>query len=338
MKKGLCFVACVLVFLCISTIVFGGGAKEADKYPERDITGVIMWGAGGATDVVIRALVPHAEKELKRSIVLVNRTGGTGAVATQYVYSQPSDGYTLLCGAENPQLYRILKLLDLDYRDFYPVNISAMGVGAFVVNADAPWKDFKELLDFIHQNPGKLKMGITGIGGLPFTATAMIQTVTKFDVVKVPFDGEGPGITALLGKHVDMMPVGIGAAQEHVRAGRLKVLALLAKSPVEGLPYPLITQYLPELEKFLPWGPFYGVWVKKDVPDPIKQKLVAAFKVAAANPEFKKVMENRGNVVLNIAGEEAQKFLNQWQSVTAWIYEAAGEAKVSPASVGIPKP
>ena len=101
---------------------------------------------------------------------------------------------------------------------------------------------------------------------------------------------------------------------------------------------PPITQDLPGIAKYLPWGPFYGVFVKRDVPDAAKAKLVAAFKTAAANPKFVELMNGRSNVIMNISGAEADAYLKKWQSVTAWTLQDAGVAKKSPADLGIAKP
>ncbi len=314
-------------------------AAYAAEYPEKDLQGVIMWGAGGATDNVARAITPNVEPFLKKQIILINKPGGTGAISTQYVFSQPADGYTLLIGAENPQVHRILQLSDIDYKDFYPINILGRGVGVIVANNDTPWKSFKDLVEDAKKRPGEIKMGSTGPGGLPYTVGAMIKTVTDFDVTAVPFKGEGPGVTALLGGHVDFMPVGITAAREHIRAGRVKALALVSATPITGSEeIPLITKDYPDFERYLPWGPFYGVWCKKDVPDEIKMKLVAAFKEGASQPQFQKFLNDFDTVPMNISGEEADAFLKKWQSVTNWMYEYAGATKVSPAEFGIPKP
>ena len=101
----------------------------AQTWPPRDLTGIIMWGAGGATDVVARALTPHVEAALGAKIVLQNRPGGVGAIATQAVHAAPADGLTLLYGAENPQLHKVLGLAQIDYAEFFPVNVIARGVG-----------------------------------------------------------------------------------------------------------------------------------------------------------------------------------------------------------------
>lgn len=308
----------------------------AQGFPERELSGIIQWGAGGATDVVSRALTPGAEEALGKKIVLQNKPGGVGAIATNYVNQQAGDGYTLLFGAENPQLHPILGISELDYSKFYPVNIVGRGNVLVVTTPDKPWKTFKDLLADAQAHPGKIKQASTGTGGLPFTVGAMISTVAKFPVTSVPFDGDGPGVTALLGGHVDLMFVGAGAAAEHIKAGRLKALAVVDEKPFGS--FPPITNDLPALEKYLPWGPFYGVFVKKDTPDAAKARLTAAFKKAVDDPKFKELMVARGNVVMNLSGAEAESFLKKWQSVTAWTYQEVGVAKKNPADLGIAKP
>lgn len=309
---------------------------SAQTYPDRELSGIIQWGAGGATDVVARSLVPLAEEALGKKIVLQNKAGGVGAIATNFVNQQASDGYTLLIGAENPQLHPILGISDLDYSKFYPVNIIGRGNVLAVTTVDKPWKNFKDLLADVQANPGKIKQGSTGTGGLPFTVSSMISTVAKFPTTSVPFAGDGPGVTALLGGHVDFMFVGVGAAAEHIKAGRLKALAAISSEAYEGTPP--ITDALPAIGKYLPWGPFYGVFVKKDTPDAAKAKLTAAFKKAASDPKFTTFMKDRGNVTMNISGAEAEAFLKKWQSVTSWTYQEVGVAKVNPGTLGIAKP
>jgi tripartite-type tricarboxylate transporter receptor subunit TctC len=328
-------------FLGAAVLSLVAGLATAAPFPEREITGVIMWGAGGAMDVVSRAVTPHAEAALGKKIILVNKPGGTGAISTNFVNNAPADGYTLLYGAENPQLHQVLALADFGYEKFFPVIVFGRGVAVIVVKADAPWNTLKDFVEDAKKRPGKLKMGSTGPGGLPHTVGSMLNSVTKFQVISVPFDGEGPGLTALMGGHVDMMPVGAGAATENIKAGRVKALAVVdgAAMPIAGFPSiaPITTDY-PEFAKFLPWGPFYGVFVKRDTPDDIKATLVKAFKTAGDNPQFQTLMKERGNVLMNLSGADADAFMKKWQSVTGWVLQDVGAAKVSPEKFGIPRP
>lgn len=314
------------------------GAR-AQAFPTRELTGIIMWGAGGATDVVARALTPPAEAALGQSIVLQNRPGGGGAISVQAVASAPADGYTLLYGAENPQLHKVLGIGTRDYGDFFPVNVTARGVAVVVANKDKPWTTMKDVVAEAQRNPGRVKMGATGPGGLPHVVGAMINTVTQMRVIAVPFDGEGPGLTALQGGHVDFMPVGLGAAAEHIRAGRVKPLAVVNTEAVPTLPdVPPITVDLPGMARLLPWGPFYGVWVRRDAPEAARARLVAAFRTAAGSEGFTTLMRNAGNIMMNISGEEADAFLRRWQSVTSWTLQEAGAARRSPEEFGIARP
>ncbi len=311
----------------------------AQAFPDRELTGIIMWGAGGATDVVARAVAPYAEEALGRKIVMQNKAGGAGAIATNFVHNAQSDGYTLLLGAENPQLHPVLALGELDYSRFYPVNVLGRGIAVIVVNNDTPWRSMKDLIADANQRPGKIKMGGTGPGGLPHTVGAMLNSISRIKVISVPFDGEGPGLTALQGGHVDFMPVGVGAAADHIKAGRVRAIAVVNTEPLASMPnVPPITADLPDFARFLPWGPFYGVWVKRDTPDAAKTALVKAFKVAADNPKFQTLMEARGNLMMNISGDEADAFLKRWQSITTWTLQEAGATKKSPEAFGIPKP
>lgn len=314
-------------------------APALAEYPEREVLGVVMWGAGGATDTVARAVNPAAEEALGKPIVVLNKSGGAGAISTAFVSAAPADGYTFLYGAENPQLHGVMGVSDIDYGDMYPINILGRGVAVIAVPADSEYQTLNDLLDDIRANPGSVKMGSTGPGGLPSTIGALISNATDFQVTAIPFDGEGPGLTAMLGGEVDFMPTGISAAAEQVKAGNMRALAVVNPEPVDTLPdVPAITDTLPDMERFLPWGPFYGVFVRADVPDDVKATLTESFSTAATDETFLELMANRGNVVMNMSGQEAVEFLEKWQQVTVWALQDTGAAKVNPEELGIARP
>ena len=319
-------------------LAMGAGAALAD-YPTKEIQGIIQWGAGGSTDTVARAVTPHAEKVLGGTIVMQNLTGGVGAIALNKVAEDPADGYTLLFGAENPLLYKVMKLGDKDYSDFVPVNLLARGTPILVARPDAPFNTFPEMIAYINANPKAVKFGSTGPGGLPSVVTAMINAKTPVDVTFVPYDGDGPALTGLLGGAIDVMPAVLGAAIENIKAGKMKPIALFDVNPTPALPdVPTITSTNPEFADFLPWGPFFGVFAKKGTPDDVVAKLTAAYAEATKHPDFVALIEGRGFTMMSISGEEAQKFLADWQSTTTWLIHDAGLAKASPADFGIPKP
>ncbi|KND21035.1 tricarboxylate transport protein TctC [Pannonibacter phragmitetus] len=309
------------------------------EYPDKEIQGIIQWGAGGSTDTVMRAVTPHAEQALGGKIIMQNVTGGVGALALNMVEAGDADGYTILFGAENPLLYKVMKLGEKDYSDFTPINVLARGIPILVARPDAPFNTFQEMITYINANPKAVKFGSTGPGGLPSVVTAMINQKTPIDVTFVPYDGDGPALTALQGGAIDVMPAVLGAAVENIKAGTMKPIALFDVEPTPALPdVPTIVSTNPEFAELLPWGPFFGIFVKKGTPDDVVAKLVAAYQEGAKNEDFLKLMDSRGFKMMSYSGAEAEDFLSKWQSTTSWLVWEAGLAKASPEEFGIPKP
>ena len=326
------------VFVALLTIGLAVPAQAAD-FPTKDISGIIQWGAGGATDNVSRATTPYVENALGKQIVLQNKPGATGAVGLMQVYNQPADGYTLLYGAENPTLYKVLDISQIDYDAFYPVLLIARNVGVIVCNNDQPWKTLGDLFADAKKNPGQLKMGSTGPGGLPHVVSSMLKATSGVTFNHIVYQGEGPLTTAILGGHIQWTTMGMAAVREHLRAGRVRPLAIVSDTPVPGLEeVPLITATSADYKKFLPWGPFYGVFVKKEAPDAVKKALVDAFQKGLKDPKAQEFIANFGSIYMGISGAEAEKFLKQWQSTTTWLLQDAGATKFSPDKFGIPKP
>ena len=323
-------------------VAFGLSASvaTAQEYPTKEIQGIIQWGAGGSTDTVMRSVTPHAEAALGGTVVMQNMTGAVGAIALNYVADSKADGYTLLMGAENPMLYKIMGLGDKDYSEFTPINILARGTPILVANNDAPFDDYAGMMAYIRAHPGELKMGATGPGGLPSVITAMMNTVEgEMDVISVPYDGDGPALTALQGGAIDVMPAVLGASIESIRAGAMKPIAIFDVAQNAKLPdVPLVTSANEGYSKYLPWGPFFGVFTPKSTPDDGVATRRAAYPEGAAHPDSPKLTDHRGITIMGLSGAEANDFLSKWQQGTAWLLQDAGLAKASPEEFGIARP
>ena len=331
----------ILLITIISILLTGCNSKEKtniEGYPNRDLTGYIMWGAGGGTDNVARALTPLVEKVLGKSIVLQNKTGATGAIATQYVHDQKSDGYSVLYGAENPQLYGVMDISKLSYSDFEPIIIIGRETAIVVVSADSKYNNIEELIADAKANPNKVNLGTTGPGGLPFVVASLLKTASEVEFNQIPFDGDGPVVTALLGNHVDVTVTKLSAAGELLKAGKVKLLASISNDPIEGFEnVPAIGQELPEYSKYLPWGPFYGVFVNKDTPEDVVDKLKIAYKQAFDEDQYQNFLQNAAIKPMGISGNEAKEFLQEWQKISSWLLYDSGGAKISPDTLGIEK-
>lgn len=323
--------------ITLSALCFTMFAHAAD-YPTKNIQGIIQWGTGGSTDTVMRSVTPEAEKILGRDVILTNRSGGVGVIATKYVNARKADGYTLLMGAENPQLYKVLGLGDTDYSDMVPISVLAQGLSIFVAQNDAPYNNLKELVEYAKAHPNEVKVGSTGPGGLPSVLLSILKSADKFDVTSVPYQGDGPALTALLGGALDVMPAVYGAAQEYIRSGQIKVIGVMDTKPSAHIPdVKPVTEYYPQLAPQLPYSPFFGIWVKKGTPEDAVQKLAKAFNTSAESPEFKELLEKRGYIYLGLQGDDANEYLEKFRSISSWIAYDSGVAKYSPEKFGIKK-
>jgi tripartite-type tricarboxylate transporter receptor subunit TctC len=321
----------VLLVLLMTSALFAA-------YPEKNIQGIIMWGAGGGCDGVARAITPLAEKYLGKTIILQNKTGATGAVATTMVYNLPADGYTLLYSAENPATYRVLGLSPLSFNDFEPIIIPVEGAVVICVNPNTPYKTMRDLVEAAKKN-SKIKMGTSGTGGLPYVAAAMMNNIHNVHFNMIQFDGDGPGATAVMGGHADVMPLALSTSAEYIRAGRLRGLAVLRTTRVPQLPdVPAITEIYPEYKQYLPWGPFYGVFVKKGTPKEVVAKLTDAFTKAYNEPRFTEFVKNSGGFKMGLTGKKAVDFTKKFESTASWLIYKAGGAKKSPGEFNIPEP
>lgn len=310
------------------------------NYPDKNLSGVIAWGAGGGTDNASRALVPLAEKILKGKIIMQNKPGAAGALATATVYNSPADGYTLLFNAEGPAIYKVLGLGKYDYDDFEPIALMLYGIDVICVHPSTPYKTLDQLMKAAKNKPNTIKMATTGTGGVPFVLTSVFKSTKGASFNNVGFDGDGSGITALLGGHVDAMPISMmgAGAVDLIKTGKLRALAVVHDKRVSQLPnVPAITEVYPEFKKQLPIGHYYGVFVKKGTPKPIVEDLRKAFMTAIKDPHYVAFIKRVNALPLGLTGDEAMKFIKKNQSNVAWILHDAQATKVSPEKLGIPK-
>src|SRR5699024_1740745 len=223
----------------------------------------------------------------------------------------------------------ILSISERDYlTDFKPVTIIGQSYAGIVVKGDSEFETLEDLVTHAQEDPGDMVMGTSGEGGLPHVASAMLKSELNTEFNMVPYDGDGPLATALLGDEIDATVLAVSAAQEYVKSGDFKMLAVINNEPLDSLPdIPAITEAYPELEKYLPWGPFQGVFAHKDTPGNILNALTNAFEKAQEDKEFQEKLKNLGVDPLNINGEEAISYLEKNRSTSTWMLYDAGETE-----------
>ena len=305
-------------------------------YPEKDISGIIQWGAGGGTDSLMRPLATLAEAQLGVSIVVENKTGGTGSIATQYVYDQAADGYTLLMGAENPQLYSALDILELTYADFEPVFLIGDETVGVVVSKNSPYTSLTEIIDAALASPGTVTLSTTGTGGLPWEVASFLTAVTGATFNQIPYDSDATAKAAVLSGECDFTICKVQSGIEDYKAGELKFLSMLATEPVEQMSeVPLITAEYPDFEQYLPWGPFYGVFVKAGTDQAAIDTLSAAFETAFNDASYQDLLAGFNINALRYTGDEAKEYLDNWQTNTITALVNSGAITKTLSELGI---
>ena len=213
------------------------GASAFAQYPNKPIKLIVGFPPGGGSDAAARLTAAALTEKLGQPVVVENKAGANTILATQYVQSQPADGYTLLfvsaSFAINPSLY---KLPYDPEKDFAPVGLVAVVPLMLITNKDVPVKNVAELVALAKKEPGKLTYASFGQGSAAHLAGEMFCAMTGTDIVHVPFKGSGPAITELLGGRVTLFFPGIGSAMPLVRDGKLKGLAVSTGKRVATAP------------------------------------------------------------------------------------------------------
>jgi tripartite-type tricarboxylate transporter receptor subunit TctC len=266
-------------------------ASSWAEYPERPITILVGSDPGGPVDMVARGAAAAAQKELGKPIILENKGGGAGTVALGVLQSAKPDGYTL-CAVINQSIAVIPLMQKVPFRplkSFTPIAGYAIGEHTgLVVKSDAPWKTFKEFLEYARQNPGKVKYSSSGIG---MSAHLVMESIARKEGIKwvhVPYKGNPAAVTAVLGGHVDACTSGVDFVPQ-VRAGVLRVLLTHGRqrSPnFPGVPTAMELGYSITSENI------HSVVGPAGLPPSVVQKLETAFKKGAETPQFQSLIEH----------------------------------------------
>ena len=214
-------------------------AAQAQDWPTKPVRIVVPFAPGGTSSIVARSVAAEMEKGLGQPIIIDNRPGGGGNVAMQEVARADPDGYTLIIGhigtlAVNPFIFKTLPF-DTN-RDFAAVSLLAKVPNIFVVHADVPAKDLRELVALAKKQPGKLYYGSAGNGSAGHLAFEYLKLVAGMDMVHVPYKGTGPNLTDLLAGRTQATSAGTPALLPHVKAGKLRIVAVGAGQRLSTLP------------------------------------------------------------------------------------------------------
>lgn len=334
------------ILALILSVAIGAFAAvvEAAPWPTKPITLIVGFGAGGGTDVIARTLAQEMGDYLGQRVVVVNTTGAAGAVAGGEVSKKPADGYTWLGGSNNNGRWRPLGYTDLTFSDFYGF-FAATDAQGIVVLPDARWKTIEDLVAEIKANPKKLSYGVSGRGASGHLAGEMFLSALKLkgQAIAIPYSGAREAGTKLLAKECDFYVSGVADIRDFIDAGKMKVLGVFDADAVEiggKTPHiaPSLVKKWPEVEVCVPMNPIWGLQVSRQTPNEIVDKIAEAFVHAVKTDRFKTFAKQRGLTIFPHLGLIGDQNASKVESAYAWGFEGIGMAKVSPVSLGIPKP
>jgi tripartite-type tricarboxylate transporter receptor subunit TctC len=314
----------------VSALLVAGatlGGAHAQDYPNRPITLVVPYAAGGGNDVMARTVAEKMSRTLGQQIVVENRAGAGGTIATRQVAKAAPDGYTLVIGgtgtlAVNPTLYA-----NVGYdprKDFAPVGLIGTSALVVLVHPSVAANNIKELIALAKKDPGKLNYASAGVGSGIHLGTVLFEQMADVQLTHVPYRGTGPALTDLVGGHVAIyfssLPSAIGIARDR----KVRPLAVTGAKRSDVFPdVPTVAETLPGFEAVL----HYGIVAPAGTPRPIVDKLNAALREALAAPDTKERMAKDGTEPLPSTPDEYAADIDREETKWSAIVKKSG-AKV----------
>jgi tripartite-type tricarboxylate transporter receptor subunit TctC len=329
----------------VSYLLIRPGKADAANWPDKPITLVIMYAAGGGTDIIMRLLGKEMAAAKGWTVESINKPGAVGGIATNYVLHQPADGYTLLGAANFNKFVRVMGHTTSKQWEDWTTMQAAAAPASWSVRAESSLKSVDDVVKFAKANPGKLTISTSGTGGIWHEVAMQIADKLGIEVQFVPYKGGKPA--ALAGLQGEVM-VAAGGVPEHIellRAGKMINLFQCGTKDIkldDGKVLHSIGNLVPATKSILPVGSTYNLMMRRSVPVEIQNEITDAFKKAATSADFKAMAAKKYFELQLLTGEAADKRAAQLETITAFLFNKYREqigGKVKTAKeLGLPAP
>ncbi len=315
-----------LVQAAALAVAMAGSSAMAQAWPNKPISLIVPFPAGGTTDVLARALGEKLAQSLGQPVIVENKPGAGATLGADFVAKSKPDGYTLLMGAVHhtiaPSVY---KKLPYDFqKDFAPITTVALVPNVLVVNAVTPAKNVAELVALAKAQPGKLTYGSNGNGTAQHLIGTQFENATGTEVIHIPYKGSGPLATDLLGGQITMSFDTVTPVLQHIKSGKLRALAVTTNKRSSALPD------VPTLEeaglKGFNIGTWFGVLAPVATPKDVVSRLNAEMVKVIQSPDFRKRMDEIGAEPI---GNSADQMGQQIKGETEKFAKLVKDAKVT---------
>ena len=293
----------------LATLGFPAFAQAT--YPNRAITMVVPFPPGGLADLVGRPVAEAMSRDMGQPVVVENKAGAGGGIGMAQVAKARPDGYTVLMALSSltviPEADTLMgrapmfNLPELKALARYTADPTVLAV-----RADAPWKNLKDFIDDARQRPGAINFGSSGNYGTMHVPMELLKTSANVRMVHIPYTGAAPAIVALLGGQIDAVATGPATVLQHVKAGRVRVLAHWGADRLASMPE---VPSLKEMGQNIDYAQWSGLFIPAGVPEPIAQRLRAAAKFAANDSRVKEVIQGAGSPLQYLDAPEFEAYV-----------------------------
>jgi tripartite-type tricarboxylate transporter receptor subunit TctC len=307
---------------CAAALPITSRIAGAQAYPVRPIRVVVGYAPAGGTDIFVRLIGQPLSDRLGQSLVIENRPGAASNIATDAVVHAPADGYTLLgfdaAAAINATLYEKLNFNFI--RDISTIGV-IRGPLLLIVHPSVPAHSVPEFIAYAKANPGKISMASAGTGNATHMAGELFKVMTHIEMTHVPYRGAGPAVTDLLGGQVQVYFGSMPPTIEHIRAGKLRMLAVTTATRFETLPdVPAVGEFVPGYEA----SQWFAVGLRKSTPAEIVNRLNNEINAILADRDMRVRLADLGTTVLAGSASDFDKFFAEETKKWAKVVKASG--------------
>ncbi len=301
-------------------------ALAEEGYPSKPVSMLVPFPPGGVADTVGRPVAEAMGRALNQSVIVENKGGAGGAIGMAQVAKARPDGYSMLMALSSitvlPLAAKVLKRTPLFTLDqLQPVARFTADPTALVVRADSPWKTYQDFMAHVKARPGVVTFGSSGNYGTMHVPMEQLKAATGTFMLHVPYTGAGPAVLALLAGQVDALSTGPSSVMQHVRAGRLRILAHWGDSRLPTLPD---VPSLKELGLPVTYSQWSGLFVPTGTPEPVLAKLRAAARAAAQDERARTAMTAAGTYFQYLDTPEFARFVQADARAMAGVVERIG--------------
>jgi tripartite-type tricarboxylate transporter receptor subunit TctC len=312
------------------------------QWPERPISMVVMYGAGGGTDVVLRTLAAEMSAAMDWRINVINRPGAAGSAATSFVLNRRNDGYTLLGSSSFGKFARISGNGESrSWVDWYYMQ-AGTNLASWSVLPGSPFETFADVVAAAKANPGEITISTSGTGGLWHEMAASVALAAGIELKYVPYNSGQSATLAGLNGEVDIAGGGVHEHMQFVDAGQLVSLQQTSAADIVtpgGIVMPSRVNYLPEVKDLLPPNGTYDIGIRRDTPIEIIREVQRGFLAAVSSQNFVSMIEQRNFVIDVLVGEVADRRAALLEVISADTFEALNIPGAKTAEqLGLPKP